>query len=324
MLDVEQSSASRSFEDTAGFDFDLKAIIEGALFAAGKTLSIKQLQALFGEEAPPEAERIEAILIELEQEYEGRGVVLTRVASGYRFQANRSVGLWVSRLWEEKPARYSRALLETLALIAYRQPVTRGEIEDVRGVSVSSHIIKTLLEREWVRVVGHKEVPGRPAMYATTRAFLDYFNLSNLDELPSLPEIQALDPDAIAEDSADAEGAEAPEQLSLELDEVAKSSDEALSENNASQKSESEGLVKEKTEGAAEMVEEAEEAIAMQVSEPKSLFADQSTDSAGSDEDLSEESGHEGQESRADELVESQLEHGSDEEKSQEADFLIE
>lgn len=181
--------------DEGGDAFDLKSIIEGALFASGKPLNIKHIQALFGETAPPDAEVIESLLVGIAQDYSGRGVVLNKVASGYRFQVSKSVGPWVSKLWEEKPARYSRALMETLALVAYRQPVTRGEIEDIRGVSVSTHIIKTLLEREWVRVVGHKEVPGRPAMYATTRAFLDYFNLTNLDELPTLPEIQALDPD---------------------------------------------------------------------------------------------------------------------------------
>ena len=118
---------------------------------------------------------------------------LKEVASGWRFQIREDLSDWVSRLWEEKPARYSRALLETLALIAYRQPVTRGEIEEVRGVSVSSNIIRTLLEREWVRVVGHRDVPGRPAMYATTKTFLDYFNLKTLDELPALSEIRDLD-----------------------------------------------------------------------------------------------------------------------------------
>ena len=174
-----------------GFEFDLKSIIEGALFASGKPLSLKQLQALFGE-MPPSTDLLEQILAELTEDYRERGIQLQQVASGYRFQVSQSIAGWVGRLWEEKPVRYSRAILETLVLIAYRQPITRGEIEDVRGVAVSSHIIQTLLEREWVRVVGHKEVPGRPAMYATTREFLDYFNLSNLEDLPSLPEIQGI------------------------------------------------------------------------------------------------------------------------------------
>jgi segregation and condensation protein B len=128
----------------------------------------------------------------LQADYAGRGIDLVEVGSGYRIQVRASMQSWVSRLWEEKPTRYSRALLETLALIAYRQPITRGEIEDVRGVSVSSNIIKTLQEREWIHVVGHREVPGRPAMYGTTRHFLDYFNLKTLDELPSLAELRDL------------------------------------------------------------------------------------------------------------------------------------
>ncbi len=226
--------------DLDGFELDLKAILEGALFAAGKPMSIKQLQALFGEDAAPEAEYLEALLSEITEDFRGRGVVLTKVASGYRFQVNQSVGQWVSRLWEEKPARYSRALLETLALVAYRQPVTRGEIEEVRGVSVSSHIMKTLLEREWVRVVGHKDVPGRPAMYATTRLFLDYFNLSNLDELPSLPDIQSLDLtvlDAAANGGGDEGGDSEPQQMSLPLemaDEEAQAQEAAQQETGAS------------------------------------------------------------------------------------------
>ncbi|TNF37482.1 MAG: SMC-Scp complex subunit ScpB, partial [Gammaproteobacteria bacterium] len=132
-------------------------------------------------------------LTALQEDYEGRGLLLKEVASGYRFQVAESYAPWVSRLWEEKPPRYSRALLETLALVAYRQPITRGEIEEIRGVSVSSHILKTLLERDWVRVLGHKDVPGKPAMYGTTREFLDYFNMKSLDELPTLAEIKDLD-----------------------------------------------------------------------------------------------------------------------------------
>ncbi len=127
------------------------------------------------------------------QDYQNRGVVLVEVSSGFRFQVAQSAAPWVARLWEEKPQKYSRALLETLALVAYRQPITRGEIEDIRGVSVSSQIIRTLVEREWIRVIGHRDVPGKPAMYATTRQFLDYFGLKKLDELPSLSEIRDLD-----------------------------------------------------------------------------------------------------------------------------------
>jgi segregation and condensation protein B len=171
----------------------LKRILEGALFAANQPLNLEKLTALFYDEERPPTELFVEALQELQQEYADRAVTLKEVASGYRFQVQTDVGEWVSRLWEEKPARYSRALLETLALVAYRQPITRGEIEEIRGVSVSTHITKTLLEREWIRVVGHRDVPGRPAMYGTTRSFLDYFNLKNLDELPSLAEIRDLD-----------------------------------------------------------------------------------------------------------------------------------
>ncbi|CAN0603579.1 unnamed protein product [Ectocarpus sp. 12 AP-2014] len=136
---------------------------------------------------------MEHVLVLLESACEGRGFELKKVASGYRLQVREEYAPWVSRMFEEKPQRYSRALLETLALIAYRQPITRGEIEDIRGVTVSSNIIRTLLEREWVKVVGHRDVPGRPAMYATTRQFLDYFNLSGLDQLPPLSEVRDLE-----------------------------------------------------------------------------------------------------------------------------------
>ena len=171
----------------------LKQIVEGAIFAAAKPMTIDNLGALFGEEERPSREDFRTVLDQLTEEYASRGVMLKEVSSGFRFQVREEVGQWVSRLWEEKPARYSRALLETLALIAYRQPITRGEIEEIRGVSTSSNIMKTLQEREWIRVVGHRDVPGRPAMYATTRHFLDYFSLRNIDELPSLAEIRDLE-----------------------------------------------------------------------------------------------------------------------------------
>ena len=169
----------------------IKQIIEGAILAAEAPLSIDQLMRLFeGDE--PERVDVRDALQEIEQECEGRGFELKQVASGYRFQVRSSYGEWVSRLWKEKPPRYSRALLETLALIAYKQPITRGDVEEVRGVAVSTNIIRTLLEREWVRIVGHRDVPGHPALYATTKNFLDYFNLRNLDELPGLAEIKDL------------------------------------------------------------------------------------------------------------------------------------
>lgn len=173
-------------------DILLEQIIEGALMAAGQTLSVDRLQGLFEEGQEPSKERILIILERIGEKCDNRGYELKKVATGYRFQVAQDLGKWVSRLWEEKPQRYSRALLETLSIIAYRQPCTRGEIEDVRGVAVSSHITKTLVEREWIQVVGHRDVPGRPAMFATTKMFLDYFNLSSLDQLPTLEEIQEM------------------------------------------------------------------------------------------------------------------------------------
>ncbi|KXO09825.1 SMC-Scp complex subunit ScpB [Marinobacter excellens] len=171
----------------------VQAIAEAALLAAGKPLSLEQLRELFVEDERPSRQVMEHVLVQLDKACEGRGFELKKVASGYRLQVREELAPWVGRLFEEKPQRYSRALLETLALIAYRQPITRGEIEDIRGVTVSSNIIRTLLEREWVRVVGHRDVPGRPAMYATTRQFLDYFNLTGLDELPPLSEVRDLE-----------------------------------------------------------------------------------------------------------------------------------
>jgi segregation and condensation protein B len=172
----------------------LKKIIEGALLAANRPLSLEQLDKLFdGEAARPDRAAIRAALQELSEDCEPRGYELKEVASGFRFQVRETVAPWVSRLWEEKPPRYTRALLETLALIAYRQPITRAEIEEIRGVAVSTHIVKTLTEREWVRVVGHRDVPGRPALFGTTRQFLDYFSLKSLDELPTLADLRDLD-----------------------------------------------------------------------------------------------------------------------------------
>lgn len=172
---------------------ELRNIIEAALLAAGRPLSIEQLETIFDEDQRPERDAIRQIIDDLNKEYEARGIEIHRVASGYRLQVKKDLAPWVSRLWEEKPARYTRALLETLSLIAYRQPITRGEIEDVRGVAVSSNIIKTLMEREWIRVLGHRDVPGKPAMYGTTREFLDYFNLKSLSQLPTLQELRDID-----------------------------------------------------------------------------------------------------------------------------------
>ena len=171
----------------------LVPIIEAALLAAGKPLPVSNIAALFEEHEKPENTSIREALGEIAANCEDRGFELAEVASGFRFQVREQYSSWVSRLWQERPQRYSRALLETLALIAYRQPITRGEIEEIRGVAVSTNIIRTLHEREWIRVVGHRDVPGRPAMYATTRQFLDYFNLKSLDQLPALADIRDLE-----------------------------------------------------------------------------------------------------------------------------------
>ncbi|MDH5547778.1 MAG: SMC-Scp complex subunit ScpB [Gammaproteobacteria bacterium] len=172
---------------------DLKHIVEAAIFAASGPIKIEQIQKLFDEEEMPGKEAIRAVIERLQEDYQDRGITLSEVASGFRFQAVPMTTQWLARMWEEKPPKYSRATLETLALIAYRQPITRSEIEDIRGVSVSTNIVKSLQEREWIRVVGHRDVPGKPALYATTKEFLDYFDLKSLEELPPLAEIRNLD-----------------------------------------------------------------------------------------------------------------------------------
>ncbi len=169
---------------------NLTHIIEAALLAAGKPLSLKQLQGLFDLEEPPKKSALLAELNYLQRTYQDRGIEIIEVASGWRIQVRKQYMPWISGLWEEKPRRYSRALLETLALIAYRQPITRAEIEEIRGVHVSSQIIKTLLERDWIRQIGRREVVGRPALFATTKIFLDYFGLKSLNQLPKLEDIR--------------------------------------------------------------------------------------------------------------------------------------
>ena len=171
----------------------LQQILEAALLAAGQPLSPVQLAALFNDEERPPKGEISRVLDQLGNDCAKRGVELRKVASGYRLQVKQDLNEWVSRLWKERPQRYSRALLETIALIAYRQPITRGEIESVRGVSVSTNIIRTLQEREWIRVVGHRDVPGKPALFGTTSTFLDSFDLQNLDDLPTLAEIRDME-----------------------------------------------------------------------------------------------------------------------------------
>ncbi|HUO95803.1 MAG TPA: SMC-Scp complex subunit ScpB [Steroidobacteraceae bacterium] len=171
-------------------EIQIRNIVEAALLAAGRPVSTAELRDLFDEFARPELRAVEKALLALAEEYRERGIRLVEVASGWRIQVRSEVAQPVSRLWQERPARYSRALLETLALIAYRQPITRGEIEDIRGVAVNPNIIRTVLERGWVRVIGHRDVPGRPELLATTREFLDYFGLKTLDDLPTLAQLK--------------------------------------------------------------------------------------------------------------------------------------
>jgi segregation and condensation protein B len=203
----------------------LKPILEAALLASDKPLNINELLKLFdGDYEVPQKADIRQALVDLMSDCEGRGVELNETASGYRYQVRLPQAQIVSRLWDERPPRYSRALLETLALIAYRQPITRAEIEDIRGVAVSSNIIATLSERDWIQVIGHKETPGRPALYATTRAFLDYFNLKTLDELPTLQAIRDLDQIVPELDLMNAE------QSALQLQVVEDEAEEQISE----------------------------------------------------------------------------------------------
>lgn len=173
----------------------LAPLLEAILLAAGRPLTLERLAELFEEYERPEPAHLRAGLAVLGGSCRKRGFELKEVASGYRLQVREKFAPWVGRLWEERPPRYSRAMLETLALIAYRQPITRGEIEEVRGVAVNSQIVKTLLERDWIRVVGYRDVPGRPAMFATTKTFLDYFDLRSLDQLPPLAEVRQLEPE---------------------------------------------------------------------------------------------------------------------------------
>ena len=236
---AEQAATEQSSAQADGSDDDtpvvklpldkvlLRKIIEGVLMAAGQPMNEAKIAELFdghdNYEAPAKDE-IKAALEDIQADCGERGFELKEVGSGWRFQVRAETAQWVNRLWDEKPQKYSRALLETLSLIAYRQPITRGDIEEIRGVAVSSHIIKTLSEREWVKVVGHRDVPGRPSLYATTRQFLDYFNLKSLDELPSLSElrdIEELNKEFDLTDSEDTEEAEGIKEAVAEFDDPA-------------------------------------------------------------------------------------------------------
>ena len=175
---------------------NLSLIIEALLFSSSRPLSEKEISSAFDLRSPPTSKEIKEALKSIEEKYSENSIELVKVASGYRLRIRQEYSSWVAKLWEAKPQKYSRALLETLALIAYKQPITRGEIEEVRGVSVSSQIIRTLLDRSWIKVVGHRDVPGRPALFSTTKDFLDDLNLSKLSDLPELPEIQNIPEEA--------------------------------------------------------------------------------------------------------------------------------
>jgi segregation and condensation protein B len=216
----------------------VKNVVEAALLAAGRPLSIDELVGVFDERDESKPEDVRGALAGLVQDYESRGIELLEVASGFRIQIKADVAQPVSRLWQERPAKYSRALLETLALVAYRQPITRGEIEQIRGVAVNPNIIKTLLERNWIRVVGHRDVPGKPELLGTTREFLDYFSLKKLDDLPTLSQLKELeelrvqltlpgaDPEAAPEAVPPADAQAAAPQDGLETDAQSDEDDE--------------------------------------------------------------------------------------------------
>ena len=189
-------------------DNKVKMIVEGLLLAAGRPLTLDNIIQVFSKEEQPDRKELTMVMEDIAKDCADRGFELKEVASGFRFQVKQELSEWVAKLWEERPPRYTRALLETLALVAYRQPITRGDIEEIRGVGVSSNIVRTLLDREWIRVVGHRDVPGRPAMFATTKQFLDYFNLKSLQDLPPLSEIKDLavvDPEFDLEDDMTAQ-----------------------------------------------------------------------------------------------------------------------
>ena len=201
-------------------DAQLTQLVEAAIFVADEPLSKDKMQETVLEGLGVSKKQLDTVLEALRIDYQARGIQLVEVASGFRFQSMDSLSPWLSKLWHEHVPRYSRAMLETLALIAYRQPVTRGEIEDVRGVSVSSHIIKTLTERDWIKVVGHKEVPGRPALYATTKGFLDYFSLKSLSELPDIESFGDLIDEQIDGAEAEPESQNAQETQDIAAEEA--------------------------------------------------------------------------------------------------------
>jgi segregation and condensation protein B len=199
----------------------VKNVVEAALLAAGRPLSIEELVGVFDERDQSSTDEVLAAIAALRTDYETRGLELVEVANGFRIQIRHAVAQPVSRLWQERPTKYSRALLETLALVAYRQPITRGEIEQIRGVAVNPNIVKTLLERSWIRVVGHRDVPGKPELLGTTREFLDYFSLKKLDDLPTLAQLKELEELRVQLTLPGAEPEVAPEASPPELDAAA-------------------------------------------------------------------------------------------------------
>lgn len=243
-------------------ELDLKHIIEATLLAAGKPVTAQQLLELFDERERPTPETLQTALGMLIVDYETRGIELLEVASGWRIQVRPRTAEVVSRLWQERPAKYSRALLETLALIAYRQPITRSEIEEIRGVSISSTIMRTLQERSWIRTVGHREVPGRPELLGTTREFLDYFGLKSLDQLPTLAELKDIETIGVqlelpADSPPAAEGAEGAE-ANAETGETAEGEAVASSETGATETTEAPAGSDEATTAAEEETAQAE------------------------------------------------------------------
>lgn len=235
----------------------MQAIIEAALMVAGHPLTIAAIQNLFPEEERPAAADIKTILAALKERYQGdnSGIELHEVASGYRFQAKADYSAWLGRLWEERAPRYSRAFLETLVIIAYKQPITRAEIEEIRGVTVSSNIMKTLQEREWIKVIGYREVPGRPAIYGTTKEFLDYFNIKSLTDLPTLAEFKDM---AAQEEKLQVQLAMENSNLPLEnSDNIPEERDAFVEEQEASQQTE----VIEETNNVIEFAQPHEEEI---------------------------------------------------------------
>ena len=259
----------------------LKNILEAVLMTSNGPMSLNRFLSLFEKDAEqPERTEVKEALEQLQNDYEGRGVELKEVASGFRFQVRNEYAEWVNRLFDERPQRYSRALLETLAIIAYRQPITRGEIEDIRGVSISSSIIKTLQEREWIRIVGHRDVPGKPELLASTKQFLDYFNLKKLSDLPSLAEIKDFDkinPDLFegleAEKLAEEEGSKVEEEREKDASEIeevenvtgeddvdaeTESKDEEETETNVSEITDAENVIEEDVNTDTESYDEEE------------------------------------------------------------------